>query len=157
MCRVLSHILLVGISLTSPSGWAALDAEPGQWEITTKVDIPKLPFGLTVPRNLPIPQSGTRRVCVTEEDVEQPQALVRAQTGCLLRDLHEADGRFDWRVSCNGPPRSRGSGSLTVNGESLQGTATVITDVQGFELPVSMRYSGRRLGECSRAPRSPAP
>ena len=34
--------------LTSAPG-LALDASPGMWELTTKVDIPKLPFGLNVP------------------------------------------------------------------------------------------------------------
>ena len=153
--RFLVQSLLVCTSLAPISVRAVGDVAPGQWEITTKVAIPKLPFGLTIPRDLPIPRSGTRAVCITGKDLDQPSALVKAQTGCLLRDLQEADGQFHWKVSCEGPPRSRSTGRLIMNGDSLQGTANVITDVQGFELPVSMRYSGRRLGECSRGPRLP--
>ena len=153
--RFLVRSLLVCIALAPIPVRAVVDMAPGQWEITTKVAIPKLPFGLTIPRNLPLPQSGTRTVCITEKDLDQPHALVKAQTGCLLRDLQEADGQLTWKVSCGGPPRSRSTGSLIMNGDSLQGTAAVITEVQGFELPVSMRYSGRRLGECSRGPRLP--
>ncbi len=147
--RFLVQSVLVCIALAPMTLRAVGDVSPGQWEITTKVVIPKLPFGLTIPRNLPLPQSGTRTACITEKDLEQPQALVKAQTGCLLQDLVEADGQFNWKVSCNGPPRSRSTGKLTINGDTLQGTAAVITEVQGFELPVSMRYSGRRLGDCS--------
>ncbi|MBI4291023.1 MAG: DUF3617 family protein [Betaproteobacteria bacterium] len=146
--------LLLCVFLAPIEVRAVGDVAPGKWEITTKVAVPKLPFGLTVPGNLPLPlplpQSGTRAVCISEEDVDQPQAFVKAQTGCLLQDLQGADGQFKWKVSCDSPPRSRGTGRLTVNEDTLQGTATLITAVQGFELPVSMRYSGRRLGECSR-------
>lgn len=146
--RFLFPSLLACLSFAPPTARAVVDAVPGQWEISTKVAVPKLPFGLTIPKNLPIPRSGTRTLCITAKDLDQPQGLVKAQTGCLLQDLLEADGQFNWKVSCNRPPRSRSTGKLTVNGDTLQGTATLITEVQGFELPVSMRYSGRRLGEC---------
>jgi hypothetical protein len=130
--------------------WAVGEIAPGRWEISTKVAVPKLPFGLNIPRDIPLPQSATRRVCITEEDIERPQALVKAQTGCVLQELLEAEGEFRWKAICDGPPRSRSAGRLTVNGETLLGTATVATDIQGLELPVSIRYSGRRLGQCSR-------
>ena len=147
--RFFVHGILLCISLAPMTVRAVGDVAPGQWEITTKVAMPKLPFGLTIPRDISIPQSGSRTVCITGKDLDQPQTLVKAQTGCLLQDLLEADGQLNWKVSCAGPPRSRSTGRLTINGDRLQGTAALITEVQGFELPVSMRYSGRRLGECS--------
>jgi hypothetical protein len=140
--------LLISLSLVPMSAPAASNIPPGKWEITTKVNVPQLPFGMTIPKNLPIPQSGTRSVCITQSSVDKPETLVKAQTGCALNDLKEREGLVDWRVTCPGQPPSRSTGTMAINGSTLQGTATVTTDLRGFQLPVHMSYTGRRLGDC---------
>ena len=139
---------LIALLIFTPVAGLALDASPGLWELTTRVDIPKLPFGLTVPTNLPLPQSGTRSVCVTKKDVKDPRDVVRMQTGCQLETFDDANKEVIWTATCQGPPRSRSRGKLSFKDEALAGTAVVNTDIQGFELPVSLSYHGRRAGEC---------
>lgn len=139
---------LLGALCWQPT-FAAMDAPPGLWEFTTSVQPPKLPFGLSVPPNLPLPQSGTQSVCITAADIQEPSSLVRQQTGCRLDGFEEVKGRIQWTATCAGPPRSRSSGSLALDGASMAGTAVVKTDLQGFELPVTVSYRGRRTGPCS--------
>lgn len=159
MNRKLSlRVLTVGLSGTlmcMPAAFAAMDAPPGQWTFTTSVHPPKLPFGLSIPPNLPLPRSGTRSVCITEADIQEPGAIVRQQTGCRLDRFEEVKNHIQWTASCQGPPRSLSSGSLAMEGASMAGTAVVKTDLQGFELPVSVSYRGQRTGPCSQEREGP--
>jgi len=127
---------------------ASPDIQPGMWEITSRVQPPSLPFGLTIPPNSILPQSAVYTKCITPEDIQRPQAFVREQTGCTLSSLQMGDARATWAASCSQPAPSRSTGEATFQGATAEGRSTVTTNVQGFELPVQIRFSGRRIGNC---------
>lgn len=131
---------------------AAPAVEPGLWEVTTKVNLSKLPFGMSIPRGLPLPQSGSRRFCVAQSDIDNPQSLVKAQTECELNEWRPSSGgegaQVNWRAHCKGQLPSTSKGSMTVADAALKGTGTVTTRIEGFALPIHLNYTGRRLGDC---------
>jgi len=151
-CRTLAGACMAFALFASSAVWAAPAVEPGLWEVTTKVNLPQLPFGMSIPRGLPLPQSGSRRLCVAQSDIENPQSLVRAQTGCELNEWRPSNGdeggQVNWRGSCKGQLPSTSAGSMTVADVELVGSATVTTRIEGFLLPIHLNYSGRRLGDC---------
>lgn len=63
---------------------AATAAESGLWEVAAKADLPKLSFGMSISRNLPLVQSGSRRFRVAQASLEGPQSLVSSWAGCKL-------------------------------------------------------------------------
>lgn len=132
------------------SAWAAAPtAEPGLWEVTTRVTPPKLPFGMKIPPGLPLPQSGSRRLCVAQSDIDSPRSLVKSQTGCELTDWRQSgEGRLDWKASCQGQLPSTSTGSMTLAEGELKGTGTVTARIESFSLPIQLAYSGRRLADC---------
>jgi len=152
VCKTLAVAGMASALLAASGVWAAPAVEPGLWEVTTKVNLPKLPFGMSIPRGLPLPQSGSRRFCVAQSDIESPQSLVRAQTGCELNDWRPSNGgegdQVNWRASCKGQLPSTSAGSMTVADAALKGTGTVTTRIEGFLLPIHLNYTGRRLGDC---------
>lgn len=151
VCKTMAGACMA-TALFAASGVCAA-VEPGLWEVTTRVNLPKLPFGMSIPRGLPLPQSGSRRFCVAQSDIDNPQSLVRAQTGCELNDEWRPSnggegGQVNWRASCKGQLPSTSSGSMTVAAAALEGTGTVTTRIEGFSLPMHLNYTGRRLGDC---------
>ena len=87
-------------------------------------------------------------MCIAQHDIEQPQDLGKTQTGCLLQNWQDHQGQVSWKVACPGQPRSSSTGKMTIRGDTFEGTATVITELEGFQLPISTHYIGRRLGKC---------
>jgi hypothetical protein len=141
--------LVVLVAATATFGAAAApNILAGQWEIVTETKMPRLPFGMGPSVESILPRPATRRVCIAEGDIARPETLIKAQTGCNLQQLREADSALDWRVSCTSQPPSTASGTAAVQPEFFHGTATVTTVTQGFQLAIPMTYRGRRLGAC---------
>lgn len=150
MFRPVKMLLSAGLVACAVPSVAAASAniQPGQWEITSRVQPPKLPFGLSIPPNSVIPQSAVYTKCITLEDIDRPQAFVQQQTGCNVTSLQMGDATATWAASCSQPAPSRSSGEATFNGATAEGHSTLITNVQGFELPVQIHFRGRRIGSC---------
>jgi hypothetical protein len=138
----------IAMALLPAAASAFPNMQEGQWEIRTHVNVPKMPMGMSLPKSLPIPQSGTRTQCVAQSDIEQPQKLVLAKTGCSIQDLQHTGDQAHWRATCGGTLPARAEGKTNFSGQALEGTASVVYSVQGFQLPVTMSYNGRRIGDC---------
>ena len=129
-------VLLLGVAAPA---WSQ-PLEPGEWELTTTTASPVLTKS----------QSKTFKRCLKKEDADNPEALLSREANkndCKVTPGARAGDTYNWEVSC-AKPRVRGTGTATVRGNSLQSEMQLKLEVQGQNLPLTARTTGRRLGAC---------
>ena len=128
--------LLLAAGLMGSGGAMAADTmmKPGLWEITTKTEMPGMPFQ---------PPPMTVQHCYTAQDVkEQP---VPKDEQCKVTDLKTSGSKVSWKVECKGEAAGKGEGQITYQGDSAyEGW----TKMQTQGMTVSMQYKAKRLGDC---------
>lgn len=111
--------------------------KPGMWKVSTQMDMPNMPFKMP-----PI----TVSVCVTEEDLKNPEGNVPKQDkDCKLGEYNVDGNTVSWTVSC---PKQKmtGKGSITHNGDTYSGSMEMDMDGQTMKA----KYSGKRTGDCKK-------
>ena len=128
-------VLLTGAMLSvSPSVFAADMMKPGLWEVTTKVEMPGMPFQA---------QPHTIKHCYTEQEVKENP--VPKDNNCKILDMKNVGNKMSWKVECKGEMAGKGEGEMTYQGDSAyEGWSKMQT--QGTT--VSVKYKAKRLGEC---------
>lgn len=118
--------------------WAA-DFQPGQYEITTNVEMSGMPSGA-------IP-SQTAVHCLTEQD---PVPSTDASgSGCKIKDVDKTGNTVRWAMECTQQgQKMTGSGSMTFSGDKFTGTSTMNMGPQAGNAKVISRMEGRRIGDC---------
>ncbi|HVT03124.1 MAG TPA: DUF3617 family protein [Thermoanaerobaculia bacterium] len=123
-----------------PSFAAEGHMREGQWEITTRVEMPGLPVSIP-----PI----TITKCLTKEDVNDPDKTVPKGGGkndaCKVSDYKVVGNKISWTLKCDEKSGGMtGSGEMTVKGDSYDGSMKMT--MQGQDM--SMTFSGKRTGDC---------
>jgi hypothetical protein len=117
----------------------------GNWEITTEMEMPGMPMKMP-------PMKMTQ--CITKEQAADPQrSLPQADGGrgggassCKVSD-YKADGnKITWSITCEGREAMSGTGEIIYGTDAYTGSMKV---VQGGQT-MTMKYSGKRLGDCTR-------
>ena len=119
---------------------ASLLAQPrrdGKWEVKTDMEMPGMP--------MKIPTVTTTQ-CITPAEANDPQkAVPQAKKDCTVSD-YKADGnRVTWSMKCTGKSAMSATGEIIYDGDTYTGTMKM-TMQQG---EMSVKYSGKRLGECT--------
>lgn len=135
MYKCVWTVLLAGIWLLLPSTLPAAETmKPGLWEITTRMEMPGMPFQ-------PPPQ--TMRHCYTEQEVKEEP--VPKGNDCKITDLKTSGNKTSWKIECKGEMAGKGEGEMTYLGDSAyEGKSRMQT--QGMTMTSS--YKGKRIGEC---------
>lgn len=112
----------------------------GQWEITTKIEMPGLP--VTIP---PI----TIAKCLTKEDINDPNKIVpkggEKNDACKVSDYKVSGNKITWTMQCDEKSGGmKGTGEMTVKGETYDGSMKMTMQDQ----QMSMKFSGKRSGDC---------
>ena len=110
----------------------------GRWQVTIEMQM----AGMTMP-----PQSTTQ--CITPEEAADPQKAL-PQAGAAVSDCkftnYKVDGnKVTWSMTCARDKMS-GSGEFVYSGETYTGTMKMSADGQ----EMTMKYSGKRLGDCTK-------
>jgi hypothetical protein len=111
--------------------------KPGKWAVTTQMDIPNMPIKMP-----PI----TVSVCITEEDLKNPEGNVPKQDkDCKIGDYSVDGNTVTWTVSC---PKQKmtGKGTITHGDDSYSGSMEMNMDGQTMKT----KYSGKRQGDCKK-------
>jgi len=118
----------------APSG-----KEPGDlWEVTSQMSMEGMPMAMPV---------NTQKVCSPKTWTEPPGGS--ADKTCEIHDFKSSATGTTWKVRCAGPPAMTGDGEITRSGpDAYKGTMTMS---MGDEGSMTMKLSGRRLGDCDRA------
>jgi hypothetical protein len=127
-------LLFAALLLVPAYAVAADGMKPGLWEITTKVDMPGMPFQ---------PPPTTVKHCYTAEEVKE--SPVPKDNNCKVTDLKTSGSKTTWKVECTGEAAGKGEGEITYQGDSAYEGKTRM-QTQGMTM--AMQYKAKRLGDC---------
>ena len=123
--------------LPAALGAGTVDMQEGLWEITTTMEMPGMPGDMP-------PMTQTH--CITKEDLQNEEKIIpRNEAGCRLTGHNITGNRVTWTVECD---EGSGTGEMTFDSNSYQGTMTMMMRGEGGAQQMNMRFSGRRLGDC---------
>jgi hypothetical protein len=112
--------------------------KPGKWEVTTQMDMP----GMQMPAR-------TFTKCVTKEEAENAENSVprgRQDAACKLSDVKVEGNTISWKMNC--PERQMtGEGKATYEGDTYTGEM----HVKSADHEMTIKYTGKRLGDCDAA------
>ena len=128
--------ILVTTASVSFAG-SELNMQEGQWEITTKMEIPSMPMEMP-------PMKRTQ--CLMKKDIV-PQSSQEGQE-CTISETKVTGNTVTWAMQCSGGPggATKGNGTITYNGSSMKGTIKM-TDTQS-NMEMTGHLTGHRIGDC---------
>jgi len=117
----------------------------GNWQINLEIDIPGLPQAMP-------PMSVMQ--CITKEQAKDPtkmipQGAAGLSPDCKVLDMKTEGNRTSWSMKCEGQNAMSGSGEFTFSGETYTGSMKLEMDRGGQPMPMSVKYSAKRMGECT--------
>ncbi len=129
--------------------WLASAQAPvrdGNWEITTRMDMPGM---AGMPMVMP---PVTTKQCITKEQASDPKAALpkagdHTGGGCTVGDYKVVGNKVTWTMKCDGEMKMTGNGEITYVGSSFEGWLK-LTHQDGGEM--TMKYSATRLGDCTK-------
>jgi hypothetical protein len=117
----------------------------GNWQVTMEMNMPGMPQGMP-------PMTMTQ--CVTKAEAEDPSKLV-PQGGrggpppeCKVTDQKIDGNKITWSMRCEGANPMTGTGEFVYSGDSYVGTMQMTTGRGGQPMTMTMKYTGKRLGDC---------
>ena len=139
MTRRMFGIAAVGLALTVVM-FAQGPRRDGRWEVKIEMQM----ASMTMP-----PQTTTQ--CITPQEAADPQKAMpqggrgNNPTDCKISDYKTEGNKVSWKMDCE-KEKMTGSGEFTYAGETYTGTMNV--KAQGQDM--TMKYSGKRLGDCTK-------
>jgi hypothetical protein len=127
----------------------------GNWEIKMTMDMagmPNMPAGMTMP-------AVTTTQCITKEMANDPKNTVpQPQVGrgrgtpanCKVEDYKMEGNTATFTMKCEPPQAMTAVGKFTYGADSYDGEMKVDMDRGGQPMSMTMKYSGRRLGDCNK-------
>lgn len=143
MRKFVPYVFAVAVALVFvlPASAADHPGKPGKWQMKIEMEIPGMPIKMP-----PI----THEVCLTEEDLQNPEKAVpgndpKRKTDCKVGD-YKVDGRtVSWTIDCP-KQNTKGSGEVTYTEDSYTGTMKMTVGEQEMKA----KYSGKWLGTCEK-------
>jgi hypothetical protein len=137
--RLVPGIVLAAWSLCAAGTEAQGPRQDGMWEVKVEVSM----AGLDIP-----PQTQTQ--CITPEQVRSQgsETLPGLPGGgtCKRTDYQAVGNRVTFKLKCEGALALDGTADMIYAGDTYTGTFTA--DLAGQ--PLSVKYSGKRLGDCTK-------
>lgn len=131
---VIVGIISILTCVSFSSAGSTPNLKEGQWEITSKVEMPGMPM------NLP---PSTHTQCITNENLVPRGAQEGGE--CKIADTKVKGDTVTWTMECDTPEgKTRATGEITYKGDTFKGTIKM--RMQGMEM--THHLSGRRVGNC---------
>jgi hypothetical protein len=116
----------------------------GRWEVKMEMDMPGMPA------NMP-PMTTTQ--CITPDDAKDPQKAMPQGGGgrgnpadCKVTDYKVEGNKVSWSMKCEGAQPFSGTSEFVYSGDTYTGTMKM----DGGRGAMTMKYTGKRLGDCVR-------
>jgi len=135
---ILAALLAVTVILPARAADTPNPQKPGKWKIKMQMEMPNMPVKMP---------PFTWEVCLTEEDLKDPQKAVPTdpKSKCDVADYKVDGNTVTWTISC--PKQDmKGTGEITFTDDSYSGKM----DMTIGEQEMTTKYSGKWLGECSK-------
>lgn len=132
---VVCGALLVAVA---GSAFAAGPQRPGKWNVKMQMEVPGMPFKMP-PVNFD--------VCLTEEDLKDPQKAVPndPKSSCKVGDYAVDGNKVTWTIDCP-KEKMKGKGEITYDEKSYTGSMNMTVGEQ----EMSTKYTGTWKGECTK-------
>lgn len=142
------------------AGTAVLAAQAGprrdgNWEITVEMQMPGMPNMPNMPPGMGMPAMKMTQ-CITKADAADPAKAIpsRPQRGgppqdCKVSDYKTEGNKVTWSMACTGAQPMTGTGEMTYGADSYTGIMTMHSPQAGQPMAVTMKYTGKRLGDCN--------
>lgn len=135
--------LFATVALIAQSGM-----RPGQWEISTQMQMPNMPAGFQMPVT-------KTTLCVTPEQAKDPASTVPRDGGrgrggkddCKMSDYKATGSTITYSMACTSPNKITATGEMTFTGDDSYTSTVKMAMPQG---EMTMKMTGKRIGECSK-------
>jgi hypothetical protein len=126
----------------------------GNWEITMEMQMPNMP---NMPQGMSMPPIKTTQ-CITKEEAADPtkglpSAPQRAggpPSDCKMTDQKIEGNKVSWAMTCTGATAMSGTGEVVYAGDTFTGNMVMNMARGGQANTMTMKYSGKRLGDCNK-------
>ena len=115
----------------------------GRWEVKMEMEMPGMPQAMP---------ARTTIQCITPDDAKDPQKSMpengrgRGASNCKMSDYKTEGNKVSWTMKCEGPEAMSGSGEFIYGTDSYTGTMKM----EGGRGAMTMKYTGKRLGDCEK-------
>ena len=145
-------VALAGISATLAAQGPRRD---GNWEIKMTMEMtgmPNMPAGMSIP---PV----TTTQCITKEMANDPKNMVPqpqmgrgrgAPANCKVEDYKMQGNTATFTMKCDPPQAMTAVGKFTYGTDTYDGEMKVDMDRGGQPMSMTMKYTGKRLGDCTK-------
>jgi len=113
-------------------------AAPGEyWEVTTKMEMPGMPFAMP---------ATTQKTCIPKGKENDPGAT-SGDKDCQMTDVKTVGNKTSWKARCdhNGEVMI-GSGEQSTSADGYEGKMQLAGKSGGQDMNMNMAFSGKRLG-----------
>ncbi len=130
--------LAVMLSILAGLSSAAVFAAPGEyWEITSKMEMPGMPFAMP---------PTTQKVCIPKGGENDP-AKTSGDKDCKMTDIKTVGNKTTWKARCDRDGEvMTGVGEQTTTAKGYQGKMRFSGKSGGQDVDMTMAFSGKRLG-----------
>lgn len=128
--------LVACTALLLPVAAFAGGMQPGNYEFTTRMEMPGMPFAMP-------PMTAQR--CLKKEDLDKNEQYRTDNSGsqdCEVKNLKQAGGKTTFDLACK--DGTTGKAEYNVTDTGMTGKTVVTREGQ----PVTMNLSARRVGAC---------
>jgi hypothetical protein len=119
----------------------------GKWAVTMTMEMAGMPAGMP-----PI----TTTQCITKEQAADPQKSVlqqpqrgNQQSDCKVSDYKVAGNKVTYSMKCTTPQPMDATGEILYGDNTYDGTMTMNMARGGQSMAMTMKYSAKRLGDCT--------
>ncbi len=134
MNKRLAAMLSVLAGLSSATALAA----PGEyWEVTTRMEMPGMPFAMP---------PTTQKVCIPKGSENDP-GKTSGDKDCKMSDMKNVGKKTTWKMRCDRDGEvMTGSGEQTTSPNGYQGKMQMSGKSGGQDMSMTTAFSGKRLG-----------
>jgi hypothetical protein len=148
-------VVAAAIAAVSATVAAQQIRRDGNWEIKMTMDMsgmPNMPAGMSMP-------AVTTTQCITKEMANDPKNTVpQPQMGrgrgtppnCKVEDYKMEGNTATFTMKCDPPQAMTAAGKFTYGTDSYEGEMKVDMDRGGQPTSMTMKYTGKRLGDCTK-------
>lgn len=116
----------------------SLDLEEGEYEITSRVEMPGMPVSMP-----PV----TVKQCLTQEDPVPTQS--RGDQSCRITEKKAEGNTVHWAMECTQEGKTmKARGTITLKGDRLEGKTEMNGGPETGNMLIITHMEGKRIGPC---------
>jgi hypothetical protein len=139
--------ILVLVCFVPAAGLAQGPRRDGRWDVKMEMSMPGMPA---------MPPMTTTQ-CITKEEAADPLKSVPqgpqgrgSAPNCKMADYKETGNKINFVMTCEPPDGGTMTGELVYANDTYEGTMKMEMNRGGQAMAMTMKYSGKRLGDCTK-------